>query len=72
MFPHTAPLRRRGVVLVAVLVVGGVAAAGQVGPRARPAIRIVPLPGLTPQALLLDAYTDRAVVLSLRRGSDDR
>jgi YVTN family beta-propeller protein len=66
MFPHTAPLRRRGVVLVAVLVVGGVAAAGQVGTRARPAIRIVPLPGLAPQALLLDAYTDRAVVLSLR------
>lgn len=66
MSPHAAPLRRGGVVLMAVLIAGGVAVAGQVGVRARPAVRIVPLPGMAPQALLLDANTDRAVVLSLR------
>jgi len=52
--------------LVALVAACGVATAHQVGSGQRPDAWTAPLPGLAPQALLLDADTRRAVVLSAR------
>lgn len=62
----TVRLRPRPVLLAALLVTGCLAAARFGEARGERTVLTAPLPGLAPQALLLDARASRAVILSAR------